>query len=115
MIDSATTAMMYHTGLDGFVWFIAVVEQRDGDPLNVNRCKVRVLGTHDLDTRVLATEDLPWALPLLPLSDSRGVPDIREGDWVLGFFMDAQLGQQPIILGKFPGYPTDKKVGSQNT
>jgi hypothetical protein len=115
MLDSMTTAMMYHTGLDGFVWFVGIVEQRDSDPLNVGRCKVRILGHHDLDTRVLPTEDLPWALPLLPLTQSRGVPDIREGDWVCGFFLDAHLAQQPVLLGKFPSYPTDSNVGSQKT
>jgi hypothetical protein len=109
----STTAMSYHTGLDGFIWFIGVVESRATDPLHVNRCKVRALGFHELDTRILPTADLPWALPLLPLTASRDTIDILEGDWVIGFFLDAQLAQQPIIFGKLPAYPSDGDVGSQ--
>lgn len=107
----STTAMSYHTGLDGFIWFVGVVESRATDPLNVNRCKVRALGFHELDVDILPTANLPWALPLLPLTASRDPIDIREGDWVIGFFLDAQTAQQPIIFGKIPAYP-DGEVGS---
>ena len=113
MLDSSTTSMMYHVGLDGFVWFVGIVEDRTSDPLKIGRCKVRILGHHEPDVEKLSTDDLPWALPLLPVTNSRGNHDLCEGDWVLGFFMDAQLAQQPVILGKFPSYPTDPGVGSQ--
>lgn len=112
-MDTSTSAMSYFTGMDGFIWFVGIVEKKTDDPLKLNRCKVRVIGWHEFDTTILPTDDLPWALPLLPLTHSRNGLDIREGDWVVGFFLDAQLGQQPIIFGKLPAYPSDNNVGSQ--
>ena len=50
----------HRLGLDGFVWFIGVVETLE-DPLNVGRCKVRIFGWHDKNTDEVPIEDLPWA------------------------------------------------------
>lgn len=93
--------MNYQLGMDGFIWFVGVVENMS-DPLNAGRCKVRIFGWHDKNIDNLSTDDLPWATPLLPVSASTMLPNYRQGDWVMGFFMDAQLGQQPIIMGVFP-------------
>ena len=88
-------------GQDGFVWFIGVVENMI-DPLRVGRCKVRIFIYHDKNTDTLSTDDLPWAVPLLPVTQATTTPNYRVGDWVVGFFLDAKLAQQPIILGVLP-------------
>ena len=31
-----------------------------------------------------------------------------EGTWVVGFFMDAEDKQQPVIIGTLPGVPIDR-------
>jgi hypothetical protein len=98
----------FQIGLDGFVWFMGVVEDTT-DPLAVGRVKVRIFSWHD-DT--LATNDLPWAFPIRPVTQSRNTSDIRPGDWVLGFFLDGKLGQQPMVLGVFPSIPQGGLLGN---
>jgi hypothetical protein len=92
-------------GLNGFVWWIGEVEDRV-DPLQLNRCKVRIFGWHTGNTSQLPTEDLPWAQAVYPLnsppSKSFGCPNV--GDWVLGFFMDGENAQFPVMLGVFQGF-----------
>lgn len=88
-------------GRDGFLWFIGVVERRN-DPLQLGRCRVRIFGHHTKDIDVLPSDDLPWALPSLPLSSDTPKPP-KEGDWVWGFFMDGNAGQRPIMVGILPG------------
>ena len=97
-----TGPLGHQLGFDGFVWFIGVVEGRTQDPLKVGRTKVRIFGWHDKNTDTLSTEDLPWAYPLLPVTASTAHPNYREGDWVVGFFLDSRLGQTPIIMGVLP-------------
>lgn len=99
-----TEPQSFQIGLDGFIWFFGVVEDTT-DPLNVGRVKVRIIGWHD-DT--LAKNDLPWAFPVRPVTQSRNTSDIRNGDWVLGFFLDGKLGQQPMVLGVLPTIPQGK-------
>lgn len=96
--------LTYFVGMDGFVWFMGVIEDI-GDPLKVGRAKVRIIGWHTEDKTKLSTNDLPWAVPLMPVSDSTKVPNYKVADWVCGFFMDGKLGQQPVILGVFPAIP----------
>ena len=99
-----SNAQTYHIGKDGFIWFIGVVENLT-DPLKVGRAKVRIIGWHDADTNKLSTDDLPWAYPVLPVTQSQNVPNYHPGDWVLGFFLDGLLAQQPLITGVLPGVP----------
>ena len=47
----------YFMGLDGFIWFIGVVEDRN-DPSKLGRVKVRCLGFHTEDKNDIPTEDL---------------------------------------------------------
>jgi hypothetical protein len=88
----------FQLGLDGFIWFMGVVESVD-DPLSVGRAKVRIFAWHD-DS--LPTNDLPWAFPLRPITHSRTPSNVRPGDWVWGFFLDGKIGQQPMMLATFP-------------
>ena len=97
----ASDTVSHQLGLNGFIWFIGVVETLD-DPLKAGRCKVRIFGWHDKDTSTASTDDLPWAYALVPVTQAGMHPNYKEGDWVLGFFLDAHSGQQPIIFGVLP-------------
>lgn len=102
-------------GKDGFIWWIGVVED-NRDPLRLGRAKVRIFGFHNENSEVsfaspgseaetgIETEDLPWALALAPLDNSTSPKSPPIHTWVLGFFLDGQLGQQPVMLGVLPGY-----------
>ena len=109
----------YFMGLDGFVWFTGVVEDRN-DPAQLGRVKVRCLGFHTESKTDIPTEDLPWAHVMHPVTDPsmQGMGTtpsfLVEGTWVVGFFRDAVERQQPIIMGTLPGYPqnvADKEKG----
>jgi len=101
-----------YMGLGGFYWFTGVVEDRN-DPLKVGRVKVRIIGAHTSDKTILPTEDLPWALVMLPITASgvsgigQSATGLLEGSWVFGFFRDNPRNQEPVILGSLPGRPTD--------
>lgn len=92
----------YQLGLDGFIWWMGVVESVDTDLLTVGRAKVRIFNWHTADINTLPTSDLPWSYPLLPVSHGTNVPNYRCGDWVVGFFLDGRTGQQPIVMGILP-------------
>lgn len=89
-------------GKNGFYWWIGVVEDRN-DPLKLGRARVRIFGYHTSDQTVIPKEDLPWAMPITPLNNPHGVKSPEESSWVLGFFLDGSIGQQPIMLGVLPG------------
>ena len=104
-------------GMDGFVWFTGVVEDRD-DPDQLGRVRVRCLGFHTQDKNRIPTKDLPWAHVMHPVTDPSmngmgHTPSFMvEGSWVLGFFRDADEKQQPIIIGTLPGIP--ESLGNPN-
>jgi hypothetical protein len=52
--DEPTT---HQLGLDGFIWWIGVVENMDSDLLAVGRAKVRIFGWHSADVNQLPTND----------------------------------------------------------
>jgi hypothetical protein len=94
----------FHIGLDGFIWFIGVVESVE-DPLCVGRCKVRIIGWHDADVAKLSTQELPYAFPVMPVTAAASVANYKPGDWVMGFFLDGKFAQQPMIFGVLPAVP----------
>ena len=100
----------YFMGLDGFVWFVGVVEDRN-DPDQLGRVRARCLGFHTEDLVKLPTADLPWAHVMHPTTDpamhGMGITPsfLVEGSWVVGFFRDAAEKQQPIVIGTLPGVP----------
>ena len=103
--------MRHFLGQDGFIWFIGVVEDRL-DPQYMGRVRIRCLGIHTENKQELPTSDLPWAMPLLPITSS-GISGIGqtptglvEGSWVFGFFRDASYMQEPIVVGSLPGRPS---------
>jgi hypothetical protein len=112
-------AEQYFMGLDGFIWFVGVVENRN-DPAELGRVQVRCLGYHTEDLTLIPTADLPWAHVMHPVTDPsmQGLGNtpsfLVEGSWVVGFFRDAREKQQPIIMGTLPGYSEelpDTKLG----
>jgi hypothetical protein len=88
-------------GYNGFVWWTGRIVN-NADPLCVGRCQVRIFGWHSPNTELVPDADLPWAVPLLPLNNSSSfeTPDVNE--WVVGFFMDGESGQFPIMMGVLP-------------
>ena len=92
-----------YMGHDGFIWWMGVVENRL-DPLKLGRCQVRIAGAHVADKVLIPTEDLPWAHPMMPLTDS-SMLRIKEGDFVIGFYLDGDSAQHPVVMGILPGIP----------
>jgi len=109
--------MQNFMGMDGFVWFVGVVEDRD-DPSQLGRVRVRCMGYHTEDKIKIPTEDLPWAHVVHPVTDPSNsgmgnTPSFMiEGTHVIGFFMDAEDKQQPVIIGTLPGVP--EELGDPN-
>lgn len=91
---------------DRFIWWIGVVESRQ-DPKKVGRCQVRIAGSHTEMKSIIPTEELPWAQPLIPLNDNASL-QIKEGDYVVGFYLDGLECQVPIIMGILPGIPVER-------
>ncbi len=98
-------------GRDGFRWWIGQIapieswnDQADKSGWGYRR-KVRILGYHPLDDKTLTNDELPWAQVMLPTTSGTGAanysvnPKLRPGDMVIGFFLDGDNGQIPIIMG----------------
>lgn len=106
---------MNFMGMDGFVWFTGVVEERQ-DPLRLGRVKVRMFGLHSAkkvkgESEGIPTEDLPWAYPMQPITSAAmngiGTTPLGpvEGTHVVGFFRDGHSCQDPVVMGTLGGYP----------
>ena len=106
-------------------YFIGIVEDVT-DPIQANRIKVRAFGYHNENKDILPTKDLPWAMVVIPVTQS-GIPKpyidpvegekfdgittslgLMIGNYVCGFFQDPDQ-QIPIILGSIPGFTDTKK------
>ena len=106
-------------------YFIGIVEDVT-DPIQANRIKVRAFGYHNENKNILPTKDLPWAMVVIPVTQS-GIPKpyidpvegekfdgittslgLMIGNYVCGFFQDPDQ-QIPIILGSIPGFTDTKK------
>jgi hypothetical protein len=101
-------------GKDQFVWFQGVVEDVD-DPLMLGRCRVRCLGFHTEKKNEIGTEDLPWAMPIQPITSAAisgmgsSPTGLVPGSWVVGFFRDGSDCQEPIIMGSVGGIPQKER------
>ena len=93
------------------LWFIGVVEDRM-DPNFLGRLRVRCFNYHTSNRLELPTEDLPWAMVMQPTNSAaqtdvgRSPTGIVEGSWVVGFFLDGDEAQQPLVIGTLGGYAT---------
>jgi len=105
--------MQNFMGMDGFIWFTGVVEDRN-DPSKLGRVRVRIVGHNPDDKSIIPTEDLPWAHVMHPVTDPsmNGMGNtptfLVEGTWVVGFFLDGTQKENPIIMGSLPGVPNQK-------
>jgi hypothetical protein len=99
-------------GKGDFVWWIGVVEDRN-DPVQMGRVRVRCFGWHTDDKGKIPTDSLPWALTVNGIQSASvsGVghtpTGLVEGAWVVGFFMDGDRAQEPIVIGSLTGVPVD--------
>jgi hypothetical protein len=89
-------------GFKNLVCFMGVVVNRN-DPLGLGRCQIRIFGYHTDNKSMLPDEDLPWAQPMYPINNANTFGKPRIGDWVMGFFMDGESAQAPIMMGVIPG------------
>ena len=62
----STAGQSNFMGLDGFVWFTGVVEDRN-DPEYLGRVRVRCVGYHTDSITELPTAELPWAHVMHPV------------------------------------------------
>lgn len=94
------------------IFFFGVVEDRD-DPLKMGRVRVRCFSWHTNDKDRLPTKALPWAQCMQPVTSAsisgigRSSTGLVEGSWVVGFFLDGDAAQKPMVLGSLPGIPTE--------
>ena len=95
-------------GENTFVWFLATVTNIN-DPDKLGQCQIRIDNFHD----DYENEDLPWAMPLLPITSASyqteqygevGVSPtgILVGSYVFGFFADGSSARVPVIAGTIP-------------
>ena len=118
MIDEALLKTNF-VGKDGFRWWVGQIAPANvqGEQLAPtkneevenwgNRLKVRIMGYHPFSKADLPDEDLPWANIMIPSTSGTGASNfsksvmLRPGDVVIGFFVDGETAQQPVIMGAF--------------
>lgn len=89
--------------------WVGVIENAHDD-LKIGMYKVRIIGLHSPDTNLVPMENLPWAHAVLPLSQGNTTSIAREGEWVVGYFLDPETLQYPIIIGILPGIQSTNVV-----
>lgn len=105
-------------GRNNFNWFVGVVEDIN-DPVQLGRVRVRCYGYHTDDLGQIPTDQLPWAIPVNPVTSASasGVGEMPTGlvtgSWVVGFFIDGERAQEPAILGSIASSP-DTEVNVQS-
>jgi hypothetical protein len=103
-------------GADGFTWFLGIVQDIN-DPLSCGRVKVRCIGWHSDSVDELPVENLPWAQVLMPVTSAstssvgRSGTGLLNGSYVMGFFLDGETSQQPIVMGSLHGIPDGSDQG----
>lgn len=89
-------------GANGFIWWVGIVEDRQ-DPLASGQCRVRIFGWHSINKNLVPTKSLPWAYPMHPVNAAKSFASPNVGDWIVGFFLDGENAQQPVMMGVLPG------------
>ena len=97
-------------GKEGFIWFIGVVEDRN-DPLKLGRVRVRIYDHYTESKALIPTDQLPWAIimipPMNPSYNKVGISPngLTVNSTVLGFFLDGNDANQPVVMGTIHGIP----------
>ena len=100
-----------YLGLNGFIWFFGVVEDIM-DPLKLGRVKVRCYEWHTPSRGAIPISSLPWAQVVMPANNpsisgiGTSPNGLKQGSWVIGFFLDGEEAQQPMIWGSVQGIPS---------
>ena len=105
-------------GKESFRWFIGLCTKYKWFGDDGYKAKVRIIGYHPDAASVITDDELPWAHVLVPLQFGCGEGgtgasfNSRGGETVVGFFMDGDNGQQPVIIGGlFSGYKIEHPNG----
>jgi hypothetical protein len=124
-------------GKDGFIWWIGQVADpsvwRNEKTRLTNssgeanqsgwayRCKVRIVGYHSFSRNELPDADLPWAHVLTSAADGAPgqggfgkTPMLVGGESVVGFFLDGDEAQQPVVMGCFHRTPATVNIDNPN-
>ena len=127
MIDESLLKSNF-LGRDGFIWWVGQVADPkywrnektridNGKEAWAYRCKVRIIGYHSFSRNELKDEDLPWAHILTSASDGAPgqggfgkLPLLVGGESVVGFFLDGEEAQQPVIMGCFHRSPVVENI-----
>jgi hypothetical protein len=89
--------------------WVGVIENSH-DKLNIGMYKVRIIGLHSPNVEEVPVDNLPWAHAALPVSQSRTTSIAKPGEWVIGYFLDPETLQYPIIIGILPGIQSTNVV-----
>tara|TARA_B100001996_G_scaffold179268_1_gene136901 strand:- start:249 stop:2828 length:2580 start_codon:yes stop_codon:yes gene_type:complete len=110
-------ATVNFVGKDGFYWWVGEVEDHE-DPMKLGRVRCRVLGYYTNvqggTTSDLPTKFLPWATVLQTTAQSgndkqgESSGQLQPGAIVMGFFMDGDNAQMPIVIGVLRVQKSDK-------
>lgn len=97
----------------GFVWWVGVVEDIN-DPEKLGRVRVRVHGYHTKSLGELQTGQLMWATVVHPTTSAAvsglgtSPTGLLPSTNVIGFFMDGEDAQVPVVFGAIGGKPESK-------
>jgi len=107
-------------GSGGFHWWVGQIASDDTWRDNIlpgkyarkdevpgwgRRYKVRIIGLHDQEETTIPADQLPWAQIMYPVTSGGGqanagaTAQLRQGNFVFGFFLDGQEQQVPVIMG----------------
>lgn len=122
MIDESVLKSNF-LGRDGFRWFVGQVPGQVPPSSDTwgERVPVRIFGYHTPDGSILPDTELPLALILKPVTagaKNRQSSAIEGGEFVVGFFLDGDEAQQPVITGvidKYVANTSDKDLQSALT
>ena len=94
---------------DDSVWRDNITPGKHANRQNVpgwgRRYKVRIIGLHDKEEESVASDQLPWAQIMYPVTAGGGqgsafqTANLRQGNFVFGFFLDGKEQQVPCIMG----------------
>ena len=95
-------------GKSGLNWWVGIIVN-NSDPMGIGRCQVRIFGFHgdpndSTSKSNIPDTDLPWAHPIFPINNSKTWHKPNTEEWVVGFFMDGESAQMPVMWGIIPGY-----------